>query len=62
MTIAALCHAALTQSDKHSRYLLLESIGGPASITHFSRSLGDTVTRLDRMETSLNESLAGDSA
>lgn len=60
MTIAALCHAALTQSDNTAANLLLESIGGPASITSFSRSIGDTVTRLDQMETSLNESLAGD--
>ncbi len=60
MTIADLCHAALTQSDNTAANLLLESIGGPASITGFSRSIGDTVTRLDRMETSLNESLAGD--
>jgi beta-lactamase class A len=60
MSIAALCHAALTQSDNTAANLLLESIGGPASITHFSRSIGDSVTRLDRMEPSLNESLAGD--
>jgi beta-lactamase class A len=60
MTIADLCHAALTQSDNTAANLLLESIGGPAGITGFSRSIGDTVTRLDRMETSLNESLAGD--
>jgi beta-lactamase class A len=60
MTIAALCHAALTRSDNTAANLLLESIGGPPGITAFSRSIGDTVTRLDRMETSLNESLAGD--
>lgn len=60
MTIAALCHAALTRSDNTAANLLLETIGGPARITSFSRSLGDTVTRLDRWETSLNESLAGD--
>jgi beta-lactamase class A len=60
MTIAALCHAALTRSDNTAANLLLETIGGPAGITSFSRSLGDTVTRLDRWETSLNESLAGD--
>jgi len=60
MTIAALCHAALTQSDNTAANLLLESIGGPAGITEFSRSIGDSVTRLDRMETSLNESLDGD--
>jgi beta-lactamase class A len=60
MTIAALCHAALTRSDNTAANLLLEVIGGPAGITSFSRSIGDRVTRLDRMETSLNESLAGD--
>jgi beta-lactamase class A len=60
MTIAALCHAALTRSDNTAANLLLESLGGPAGITGFSRSIGDAVTRLDRMETALNESLAGD--
>jgi beta-lactamase class A len=60
MTLGALCHAALTESDNTAANLLLDSIGGPANITGFSRSIGDTVTRLDRMETSLNESLAGD--
>jgi beta-lactamase class A len=60
MTVAALCHAILTRSDNTAANLLLETIGGPAGITGFSRSLGDTVTRLDRTETSLNESLAGD--
>lgn len=60
MTIAALCHAALTRSDNTAANLLLETIGGPAGITSFSRSIGDTVTRLDRSETSLNESHAGD--
>ena len=60
MTIAALCEAALTRSDNTAANLLLERISGPASITNFSRSIGDRVTRLDRMELSLNESLAGD--
>ncbi len=60
MTVAALCHAVLTQSDNTAANLLLERIGGPANITGFSRSIGDTVTRLDRTETSLNESLDGD--
>jgi beta-lactamase class A len=60
MTIAALCHAALTRSDNTAANLLLERMGGPAIITSFSRSIGDNVTRLDRMETSLNESLDGD--
>lgn len=60
MTIAALCHAALTQSDNTAANLLLALIGGPASITAFARSIGDPVTRLDRTETSLNESLPND--
>jgi beta-lactamase class A len=60
MTIAALCHAALPRSDNTAANLLLESLGSPAGITGFSRSIGDAVTRLDRMETALNESLAGD--
>ena len=60
MTVAALCHAALTQSDNTAANLLLETIGGPAAITHFARSLRDTVTRLDRNELSLNESLPDD--
>jgi len=60
MTVSDLCHAALTQSDNTAANLLLETIGGPAAITAFSRSIGDTVTRLDRTETSLNEALVGD--
>jgi beta-lactamase class A len=60
MTIAALCQAVLISSDNSAANLLLESMGGPASITSFARSIGDLVTRLDRMETALNESLAED--
>jgi beta-lactamase class A len=60
LAIGELCHAALTRSDNTAANLLLESIGGPAGITGFSRSIGDAVTRLDRTETSLNESLPGD--
>jgi beta-lactamase class A len=60
MTIAALCQAILIQSDNTAANLLLATIGGPGGITRFSRSIGDSVTRLDRTELSLNESLAGD--
>jgi beta-lactamase class A len=59
MTIAALCHAALTRSDNTAANLLLETIGGPPGLTRFARTLRDPVTRLDRWETSLNEALAG---
>lgn len=60
MTVADLCHAALTRSDNTAANLLLESLGGPAAITRFSRSIGDSVTRLDRMEPELNDSAPGD--
>jgi len=60
MTIADLCHAAISRSDNTAANLLLEGIGGPPGVTRFARSIKDTVTRLDRTELSLNESLAGD--
>jgi beta-lactamase class A len=60
MTIGALCHAVITQSDNTAANLLLEAIGGPTAITKFARSIGDPVTRLDRTELSLNEALDGD--
>jgi len=40
--------------------LLLEEIGGPNAWTAFGRSLGDTVSRLDRNEPTLNECRPGD--
>jgi beta-lactamase class A len=60
MTIGELCGAIVTRSDNTAANLLLASIGGPAGITRFARSLGDVVTRLDRVETALNEALPGD--
>jgi beta-lactamase class A len=60
MTVAALCAAALTRSDNTAANLLLTTIGGPAGLTSFCRSIGDNVTRLDRTETSLNQALPGD--
>jgi beta-lactamase class A len=60
MTIRELCQAAVTRSDNTAANLLLATIDGPAGFTRFARSLGDTVTRLDRTETSLNEALPGD--
>jgi beta-lactamase class A len=61
MTIRELSAAIVTRSDNTAANLLLASIGGPPEITRFARSLGDTVTRLDRVETALNEALPGDS-
>ncbi|RED28028.1 beta-lactamase class A [Rhodopseudomonas thermotolerans] len=60
MTIAELCEAAITLSDNTAGNLLLASFGGPVGLTAFARSLGDETTRLDRIETELNEALPGD--
>lgn len=60
MSVSDLCFATLTRSDNTAANLLLAIIGGPAGLTQFARSLGDTVTRLDRTETSLNEAAPGD--
>jgi len=60
MSLAELCDAAITRSDNTAGNLLLKNIGGPAGLTNFARSLGDKVTRLDRIEPKLNEAVPGD--
>jgi beta-lactamase class A len=60
MTLGALCEAAIEQSDNTAGNLLLNAIGGPASLTNFVRTLGDQVTRLDRIEPELNSAIPGD--
>jgi beta-lactamase class A len=60
MTVAELCNAAITLSDNTAANLLLASFGGPPPLTDYMRSLGDSVTRLDRTEPTLNESTPGD--
>jgi beta-lactamase class A len=60
LTIGEICEAALTLSDNTAENLLLDSFGGPAALTAYIRSLGDTVTRFDRREPELNEAVAGD--
>lgn len=60
MRIEDLCAAAVEDSDNGAANLLLARIGGPASVTAYARSIGDTVTRLDRNEPTLNENHPGD--
>jgi beta-lactamase class A len=60
MKLEALCQAAIEQSDNTAGNLLLQTIGGPNGITKFARSIGDDVTRLDRMEPELNDWKPGD--
>lgn len=60
LTLADLCHAAVTVSDNTAANLLLRIIGGPAALTGFLRRIGDSVTRLDRWEPDLNSAVPGD--
>jgi len=60
MTLGALCAAAIEQSDNTAGNLLLNAIGGPTGLTNFVRTLGDRVTRLDRIEPDLNSAIPGD--
>jgi beta-lactamase class A len=60
MTMAELCQAAMTFSDNTAGNLVLAGLGGPQALTAYARSLGDAVTRLDRIEPDLNEALADD--
>ena len=60
MTLAALCEAAITQSDNAATNLILGQIGGPKAFTAFARDIGDPITRLDRWEPLMSESVPGD--
>lgn len=55
MTLEELAKGAVVESDNTAANLLLNQIGGPASVTQFARNQGDYVTRLDRNEPTLNE-------
>lgn len=58
--IDTLCKAAVELSDNPAANLLLKTLGGPAGLTAFVRTLGDRQTRLDRWETELNSAIADD--
>ncbi|GAB3673006.1 class A beta-lactamase [Salinisphaera aquimarina] len=60
MRLRDICEAAVTLSDNTAANLMLASLGGPAGLTAYLRSLGDDVTRLDRREPQLNYVEPGD--
>ncbi len=60
MALAALCAAAIEESDNTAANLLLQTIGGPKGFTDYARFLGDEKTRLDRLEPQLNSAVPGD--
>lgn len=53
-SLRELAHAAQTVSDNTAANILLREVGGPGRLTAFWRSLGDSVSRLDRFEFELN--------
>ena len=60
LSLAQLCEATITTSDNTAANLILRELGGPAALTDFLRGIGDTVTRLDRVEPELNEPAPGE--
>jgi beta-lactamase class A len=60
LSVEELCAAAVSYSDNTAANILLARSGGPPALTAYARSLGDTVTRLDRIEPDLNEARPGD--
>jgi beta-lactamase class A len=60
MNLGDLCAAAIDWSDNTAANLVLQTIGGPEGFTRYIRTLGDSTTRLDRTEPTLNTAIAGD--
>jgi beta-lactamase class A len=60
LSVEQLCEASVVVSDNTAANLLLETIGGPAGMTKFFRSIGDATSRLDRNEPMLNAAIEGD--
>ncbi len=60
MTLKQACSATMIMSDNTAANIVLAEIKGPKALTGFMRSIGDEVTRLDRIEPDLNEALDGD--
>ncbi len=53
-TLRELAEFTQKYSDNAAANILLREIGGPAALTAFWRSIGDDVSRLDRIEPALN--------
>lgn len=53
-TLRELARATQTTSDNPAANILLRELGGPAALTAFWRSIGDTVSRVDRYEPEMN--------
>lgn len=56
LSVSEMCQAIVEQSDNTCANLLLDSVGGPAALTAFWRTMEDRHTRLDDTEPLLNVS------
>jgi beta-lactamase class A len=60
LTIEQLCKAIVEVSDNAAANILIREIGGLDAWRAWYRSIGDNVTRVDRLETELNTAIPGD--
>lgn len=60
LTVGELCAATVSLSDNTAANVLLARHGGPSALTAWLRAQGDSVSRLDRNEPTLNEAAVGD--
>ncbi|MFI0819943.1 class A beta-lactamase [Streptomyces sp. NPDC021098] len=54
MTLRELCDAAVRYSDNTAANLMFDALGGPKALEREVRSVGDDVTRMDRVEPDLS--------
>ena len=54
VTLERLCQATVETSDNPAANILMRELGGLEAFAGWYRSIGDTVTRVDRWETALN--------
>lgn len=55
LSVEELARATLVTSDNTAANVLLQRFGGPPALTAFWRSIGDSVSQLDRFEPELND-------
>lgn len=60
MTLLEVCDAAMRYSDNTAGNLLFEEFGGPGGLQEALEDIGDDTTRMERLETELNEAVPGE--
>jgi beta-lactamase class A len=60
LTVEQLCKAAVELSDNPAANILIREMGGLDAWRNWYRAIGDSVTRVDRLETELNTAIPDD--